>query len=118
MPIQRSRAEPGSKPESGRAHKTHRGLPFRRQKGSVAWAAASMQRQTGLEPSFAAVKRLPLGAVEIAMPNTKAAGSFSEFVRSWRYFIFALALCLGVALFYAEETWRGHWLWGRYQARM
>src|ERR1051326_2839601 len=52
------------------------------------------------------------------MPNTKAAGSFSEFVRSWRYFIFALALCLGVALFYAEETWRGHWLWGRYQARM
>ena len=52
------------------------------------------------------------------MPTTKRGESFWEFFHSWRYFIVALALCLAVALFYAEEDWRGRWAWTRYQNRM
>jgi hypothetical protein len=49
---------------------------------------------------------------------TKFSGSFLEFVRSWRYFIWMIVLGLALALFYVEEDWRGHWSWQRYQRRM
>ena len=52
------------------------------------------------------------------MQDAKDHGSFVEFVRAWRYFIAALALCLVVALFYLEEDWRGHWAWERYQRQL
>src|SRR5947207_2513771 len=44
--------------------------------------------------------------------------SVSEFIRSWRYFIWALVLCLAAGLFYLEEDWRGHWSWARYERLM
>jgi len=49
---------------------------------------------------------------------TKFSGSFSEFIHSWRYFLWVLVLGLALALLYVEEDWRGHWAWQRYQRRM
>lgn len=44
--------------------------------------------------------------------------SFTEWLRGWRYFVWFLAALLVVALFYAEENWRGRRAWARYQREM
>src|SRR6185369_502362 len=49
---------------------------------------------------------------------TKQSGSFSEFVHSWRYFIWALLLGVGIVLFYLEEDWRGRWTWETYRRQL
>jgi hypothetical protein len=48
-------------------------------------------------------------------PVGPPAGSFAAWLRSWRYFFYVLGLFLLIAMFYAEEDWRGPWLWQRYQ---
>jgi len=48
------------------------------------------------------------------MPPERAAESFSAWFRSWRYFFWFLGLCLLIALFYAEENWRGRRDWEEY----
>ena len=48
---------------------------------------------------------------EEATPPERKAESFSAWFRSWRYFFWLLGLCLLVALFYAEENWRGERAW-------
>jgi hypothetical protein len=48
-------------------------------------------------------------------PVGPTAGSFAAWLRSWRYFFYVLGLLLLIAMFYAEEDWRGPWLWQRYQ---
>jgi hypothetical protein len=49
------------------------------------------------------------------MPSERAAESFSAWFRSWRYFFWFLGLCLLIALFYAEENWRGQRDWEKYR---
>lgn len=48
----------------------------------------------------------------------RAPGSLSEWLHTWRYFFWLLGLVAVVALFYAEENWRGSWLWERYKHRL
>jgi hypothetical protein len=47
-----------------------------------------------------------------------APASFRTFLRSWRHFFLLLCLLLLVALFYAEEDWRGKREWNSYKARL
>ena len=49
------------------------------------------------------------------MPPEPATDSFSVWFRSWRYFFCFLGLCLLIALFYAEENWRGRRDWEEYR---
>src|SRR5262245_31390262 len=42
----------------------------------------------------------------------------SDLLRTWRYFFWLLGAVLLVALFYAEENWRGEWAWKKYQREM
>jgi len=48
----------------------------------------------------------------------KGTGSFAEFLHSWRYFLWLLALVLIAALLLAEENWRGEWAWDGYKKQM
>lgn len=50
-------------------------------------------------------------------PGSKE-GSVSETLHAWRYFFWLLAFVLVVVVFYAEEDWRGKWLWQRYKHQM
>jgi hypothetical protein len=52
------------------------------------------------------------------MPPEHAAESFSAWFRSWRYFFWFLGLCLLIALFYAEENWRGQRAWKEYRHKI
>jgi hypothetical protein len=45
-------------------------------------------------------------------------GSFSEWLHTWRYFFWLLGVGAIVILVYAEENWRGAWLWERYQHQL
>jgi hypothetical protein len=51
-------------------------------------------------------------------PQPNRAESFSEWFHSWRYLFWLLGLVGLVALFYAEENWRGQRAWRMYKARM
>ena len=51
-------------------------------------------------------------------PAGRPGGGLSEFLHSWRYFIWLLGLVLVVGLFNAEENWRGQWAWNRYKREM
>src|SRR5690349_21150512 len=46
------------------------------------------------------------------------AGSFCDFLYSWRYFLWFLGLILIVVGLLAEENWRGEWSWTRYKRKM
>jgi len=49
-------------------------------------------------------------------PAHEPAGQgFSQFLHSWRYFLWLLSGILVVTLFFAEENWRGQWAWSRYK---
>jgi hypothetical protein len=55
--------------------------------------------------------------------STKAApgkppGALAEVFHTWRYFFLFLGLIALVLLFYAEENWRGHWVWSRYRGEL
>jgi hypothetical protein len=52
------------------------------------------------------------------MPPEHAVESISAWFRSWRYFFWLLALCVLIALFYAEENWRGQRAWKEYRHQM
>ena len=45
----------------------------------------------------------------------KQPGALAEVFHTWRYFFYLLSLIALVLLFYAEENWRGHWVWSRYR---
>ena len=47
--------------------------------------------------------------------SKRAPGSLAELFYNWRYFFLLLGLIGLVVLFYAEENWRGEWLWMKYQ---
>ena len=44
--------------------------------------------------------------------------SFFAFLRSWRYLFIFLGVVLGVALFYAEENWRGERAWEKHRQEL
>jgi hypothetical protein len=50
--------------------------------------------------------------------SERTGGGLSEFLHSWRYFIWLLGVVLVVGLFFAEENWRGQWAWNRYKQAM
>jgi hypothetical protein len=50
--------------------------------------------------------------------SERTGGGFSEFLHSWRYFLWLLGVVLVVGLFFAEENWRGQWAWNRYKQAM
>src|SRR5438445_4695604 len=47
-----------------------------------------------------------------------ASTSFRAWLRSWRYFIWLLIAAILVALFYAEENWRGKRAWKKYKNQL
>src|SRR5438876_9889484 len=47
-----------------------------------------------------------------------SSGSFRTWLRSWRYFIWLLIAASLVALFYAEENWRGKRAWKKYKNQL
>jgi hypothetical protein len=51
-------------------------------------------------------------------PPEPSPASLASWLRSWRYFIALLGLSFLVALFYAEENWRGKRDWQRYRDQM
>jgi hypothetical protein len=53
-----------------------------------------------------------------AKPPEMKFESFSAWLRSWRYFFGLLGLGLLIALFYAEENWRGERAWKKYKHQM
>jgi hypothetical protein len=61
---------------------------------------------------------MSLPGAEDRTAATRKGGDLSEFLRSWRYFIWLLGLVFVVGLFYAEENWRGQWAWNRYKRAM
>jgi hypothetical protein len=50
--------------------------------------------------------------------NQNSAESFSEWFHSWRYLFWLLGLAGLIALFYAEENWRGQRAWRLYKQRL
>ncbi|MGH7970044.1 MAG: hypothetical protein ACREIC_15085, partial [Limisphaerales bacterium] len=50
--------------------------------------------------------------------NAGEAGTFREFLHSWRYFLWLLGLIVLVALVLGEENWRGDRAWNRYKKEM
>ena len=48
----------------------------------------------------------------------RAPGSFAEFLHSWRYFVWFLAIILIIVGLLGEENWRGEWAWTRYKRKM
>jgi hypothetical protein len=59
----------------------------------------------------------PPGCTDRTAPG-RTRGGLSEFLHSWRYFIWLIGLVAVVGLFFAEENWRGQWAWNRYKRAM
>jgi len=55
---------------------------------------------------------------EKTVAHEDSSGSFRGWLRSWRYFIWLLAGLVLIALFYAEENWRGKRAWQKYKRQM
>jgi len=58
---------------------------------------------------------MSLPRAEDRTPATRKGGDLSEFLHSWRYFIWLLGFVFAAGLFYAEENWRGQCAWNRYK---